>query len=461
MNISKNNEAKRASELVIAKKEKAKRASELVIANKELLIQNKLKEKKAAELVVANRELVIQNKLKEKRAAELVIANKELAYQNREKEKRARELVIANKELAYQNREKEKRADELIIANYARSMIEASLDPLVTISPKGKITDVNEATIIVTGIHRDKLLGTDFSNYFTEPKKARLGYKKVLKEGFVSNYPLTIRGKEGKETDVLYNASLYKDEKGNVLGIFAAARDVTEQKEIDVMKDDLISLTGHELKTPLVSITSVTQLIGEGKLGPINDKQKKYLALVLSDGRRLNGIVQNMLDTSRLEHGRVAYEMKEFDLNALINESIMTADSLAREKKIKIKFAESTPLKIIADRVRIGQTILNIITNGIKYGKRTILLSSMKKGSDVIISFKDDGIGITKENQPHIFEKMFQVSRGDRRTAGGVGFGLYLSKKIVEEGHHGKLWFESAIGKGTTFYISLPVHQKK
>jgi PAS domain S-box-containing protein len=263
---------KRAAELAIANKEllfqneeKEKRAAELVIANKELVFQNEEKEKRAAELVIANKELVFQNEEKEKRAAELVIANKELVFQNEEKEKRAAELVIANKELVFQNEEKEKRAAELVIADrelvfqskekekreiankelelisnsakraskYTRSLLEASMDPLVTISPEGKITDVNEASIKVTGVTREKLIGTDFSDYFTEPQKALEGYKMVFEKSFVSDYPLTIRHKDGKVTDVLYNASVYKDEKGNVLGVFAAARDVTAQKKLE------------------------------------------------------------------------------------------------------------------------------------------------------------------------------------------------------------------------------------
>ncbi len=115
-------------------------------------------------------------------------------------------------------------------SQYARSLIEASLDPLVTISASGKITDVNEASIKVTGVSRENLIDTDFSNYFTEPKKAQEGYEQVFEKGFVSDYPLTIKHKNGNLTDVLYNASVYKDNKGNVIGVFAAARDVTEQK---------------------------------------------------------------------------------------------------------------------------------------------------------------------------------------------------------------------------------------
>jgi PAS domain S-box-containing protein len=118
-------------------------------------------------------------------------------------------------------------------SQYARSLVEASLDPLVTISPEGKITDVNEATIKATGVERERLIGADFSDYFTEPDKARAGYRQVFSQGFVTDYPLTIRHKDGRVTDVLYNASVYKDVRGNVLGVFAAARDVTAQKKAE------------------------------------------------------------------------------------------------------------------------------------------------------------------------------------------------------------------------------------
>jgi len=124
-------------------------------------------------------------------------------------------------------------SDEIRLTQYARSLIEASMDPLVTISPEGKITDVNEATIKATGALREELIGTDFANYFTEPEKAREGYQRVFSEGFVTDYPLTIRHVDGRLTDVLYNASVYKDAKGNVLGVFASARDITERKKAE------------------------------------------------------------------------------------------------------------------------------------------------------------------------------------------------------------------------------------
>src|SRR6202162_1617860 len=156
-------------------------------------------------------------------------------------------------------------SDEIRLTQYARSLIEASVDPLVTISPEGKITDVNEATIKITGARREELIGTDFANYFTEPEKAREGYQRVFSEGFVTDYPLTIRHADGRLTDVLYNASVYKDAKGNVLGVFAAARDITAQKQASQYARSLIEAS----LDPLVTISP------EGKITDVNEATTK------------------------------------------------------------------------------------------------------------------------------------------------------------------------------------------
>ena len=156
-------------------------------------------------------------------------------------------------------------SDEIRLTQYARSLIEASVDPLVTISPEGKITDVNEATIKVTGLPREKLIGADFADYFTEPEKAREGYQRVFSEGFVTDYPLTIRHTDGRLTDVLYNASVYKDARGNVLGVFAAARDITAQKQASQYARSLIEASVD----PLVTISP------EGKITDVNEATMK------------------------------------------------------------------------------------------------------------------------------------------------------------------------------------------
>jgi PAS domain S-box-containing protein len=149
---------------------------------------------------------------------------------------------------------------------YARSLIEASLDPQVTISPEGKITDVNEATIKVTGVPREKPLGTDFSNYFTVPELAREGYKQVFDKGFVTDYPLTISHKDVRLTEVLYNASVYKDETGAVRGVFAGARDVTESRRAE-----------HRFRSFIESAPDAMILASMNGTIPVVNNQTEYL----------------------------------------------------------------------------------------------------------------------------------------------------------------------------------------
>ena len=127
---------------------------------------------------------------------------------------------------------------------YARNLLEASLDPLVTISPEGRITDVNQATEVITGVGRERLIGSSFSQYFTQPEEADRGYQRVLAEGLVRDYPLTIRHVSGRTADVLYHATVYRNETGRVLGVFAAARDITERKEADRQRETTAALLG-------------------------------------------------------------------------------------------------------------------------------------------------------------------------------------------------------------------------
>jgi PAS domain S-box-containing protein len=167
-----------------------------------------------------------------------------------------------------------KRAEEATqtALQYSRSLIEASLDPLVTISAEGKITDVNTATEKVTGVERISLVGSDFANYFTDPEEARNGYEQVFSRGYVTDYPLAIRHVSGKVTDVLYNASVYKDLEGNVLGVFAAARDVTERKRAEEATQTASQYSRSLIEASLDPLVTIS---AEGKITDVNTATEK------------------------------------------------------------------------------------------------------------------------------------------------------------------------------------------
>ena len=204
--------------------------------------------------------------------------------------------------------ERKKAEKELELASkYNRSLIEASLDPLVTIGPNGKITDVNYSTEAVTGFSRDELIDTDFSDYFTEPEKARESYQQVFEEGLVHDYPLEIKHKNGQLTPVLYNASVYKDELGEVIGVFAAARDITEREKAEKMLklkleelarsnaelEQFAYVSSHDLQEPLRMIGSYLQLLQRKYKGELGDEADKYIYFAVDGAARMQNLIND------------------------------------------------------------------------------------------------------------------------------------------------------------------------
>ena len=517
-------------ELAFQNNEKEKRAAELGIANKELAFQNEEKEKRAAELLIANKELAYQNKVKEKRAAELVIANKELAYQNDEKENRAAELVIANEELIFQTGEKENRAAELVIADielefqnkekekreiankeleahsyslklasqYSLSLIEASRDPLFTISPNGKITDTNEATVLVTGVSRDQLIGSDFFDYFTEPQKAREGYKKVFSKGFVVDYPLTIM--DGKPTDVLFNGSVYKDDRGNVVGAVVVARDITEQKRIATelleakvfaelatalaeeakskaelateiavnavkAKQQFLSNMSHEIRTPMNAIIGFTKVVLKTEL---TAKQKEYLMAIKMSGDALIVLINDILDLAKVDAGKMTFEQTPFKIKKSLSSMLHLFETKIQEKNLKLvsEYDDKIPEVLLGDSVRLHQIILNLVSNAVKFTNKGIITVSVhlmfEDEEKVIIEFavNDTGIGISENKMGSIFENFQQASSGTSRLYGGTGLGLAIVKQLVES-QGGSIRVKSKINEFSRFSFTLPFLKTK
>jgi PAS domain S-box-containing protein len=512
-------------ELAFQNEEKEKRANELTIANKELIYQNNEKEKRAAELVIANIELEYQNTVKEKRASELIIANKELAYQNKEKENRAAELIIANKELAFQSGEKRNRANELVLADkelnfqneekekrvveskelqaynyslklasqYSLSLIEASRDPLFTISLDGKIMDTNQASVRVTDVSKEDLIGSDFINYFTEPELAKKGYEEVFSKGFVVDYPLVLI--DGNLTSVLFNGSVYKDVDGNVIGAVVVARDITELKKAEnelieakafaelatkmaeealikaegatriavdsvKAKQQFLSNMSHEIRTPMNAIIGFTKVVLKTEL---TSKQREYLQAIKTSGDALIVLINDILDLAKVDSGKMSFEKTPFKMSKSIAAMIHLFDIKSQEKNVSLikEYDESIPEIVIGDPVRLHQIILNLVSNAVKFTIQGKIIVSVKliqeTEDDVIIEFavSDTGIGIIEAKIESIFENFQQASSGTSRIYGGTGLGLAIVKQLVE-GQGGTIKVKSVINEGSTFSFRLP-----
>jgi PAS domain S-box-containing protein len=358
-----------------------------------------------------------------------------------------------------------KRTEEKVRAAsiYARSLIEASLDPLVTISPDGKITDANKATELVTGVSRDQLIGSDFSNYFTDPEKARQSYEEVFAKGFVKNYGLTIRDKSGKVTDVLYNATVYRDETGEVQGVFAAARDITERKRIEARLaesqrlagiGEATAMVGHDLRNPLQGIVSTIYLAKrqlENPPEPSGEAGVKpglvdMLETIERESQYMDKIVSDLQDYA----APLKAELKPVEMEPLVKD---TLSKIRIPRNVKVSFKVSEALqRVMIDPVVMRRVFTNLIVNAIQAMPNGGELGIDLYGTDesMFIAFKDTGVGIPERNMGKLFNPFFTTK------AKGQGLGLPVCKRLVEA-HDGRITVESKPGEGSTFTVELPI----
>ena len=364
-----------------------------------------------------------------------------------------------------------------VASQYSRSLIEASLDPLVTISAEGKITDVNTATEGVTGANRDKLIGSDFADYFTDPQKARDGYQLVFSQGSVTDYPLAIRHASGKITDVLYNANLYRDAKGDVQGVFAAARDITESKRLEqtlrvrnvdlekatavaeeasLAKSNFLASMSHELRTPLNAILGFAQLLESSPLPP-TPSQKSNIDRILNAGWYLLELVNEILDLAQIESGRVAMSRDAVSLENVLNECHALVEPLATKRGIRVSLAPlDQPHYVDADRTRLRQVLINLLHNAIKYNKPagTVTLEcDLTPANSIRISVRDTGLGLSPQQIGQLFQPFNRLGK-EAGPEQGTGIGLVVVKRLMEL-MGGSVGVDSHVGVGSVFWIEL------
>ncbi|MGZ4883223.1 MAG: GAF domain-containing protein, partial [Halobacteriota archaeon] len=385
-------------------------------------------------------------------------------------------LEINNDVTEQQQAEEQVRA----AARYTRSLIEVSLDPLVTINAEGVITDVNTATEEVTGYSRDELIGSDFSDYFTEPKKARAGYKQVFTDSLVRDYPLAIRHKSGRVTDVLYNASVYRDEAGEVLGVFAAARDVTERKraeeELQRYSDHLEALVeertgqlkdaerlagigetaamiGHDLRNPLQGlqyIVDLQKLRFEHMPSERRDtddwgKEQALFDRISEQIYYMDKIVADLQDYAR----ELNPEREALSVRTLIDDVLQSLPHANGTVNVHVDLPDLT---IWAEPHLMHRVFSNLILNATQAmpDGGTLTIDAKAADGSVAICVSDTGVGIPAAMRAKIFSPLVTGK------AKGTGLGLAVVKRIVEA-HDGTVEFESEEGSGTTFTVTLPL----
>ena len=360
---------------------------------------------------------------------------------------------------------------------YTRSLIEANIDAIMTTDLQGIITDVNRQMEALTGCTRDELIGAPFKGFFTDPVPAEASIKLVLGEGKVTNYELTARNWDGKETVVSYNATTFFDRERRLQGVFAAARDVTLSKQLDqvlqernidlqiakvvaekanLSKSEFLSSMSHELRSPLNAILGFAQLL-ESESPPPTPSQLESIGRILQAGWHLLNLINEILDLAKIESGKFSLSPEPVSLAEVLVECREMVEGLAQKREIRMDFpAFDLPCFVHADRTRLKQILLNLLSNAIKYNRDQGVVSvtfHQTESGKIRIEIRDTGAGLS----PAKIEQLFQpFNRLGQETSGqeGTGIGLVVAKQLVEM-MGGTIGVESVVDVGSVFWFEL------
>jgi len=360
---------------------------------------------------------------------------------------------------------------------YTRSLIESNIDAIMTTDPSGIITDFNKQMEALTGCTRDELIGAPFKNYFTDPDQAETSIKLVLSDKKVTDYELTARARDGKETVVSFNATTFYDRDGKLQGVFAAARDITERKRLDqvlldknaelesamsvaekanLAKSDFLSSMSHELRTPLNAILGFAQLLEAGSPPP-TAAQGKRLHQIIKAGWYLLALINEILDLAVIESGKLSVSREPVSLIDVMRECQAMIESEAQKHRIQINFLPFDNTWFAnADRTRVKQVLINLLSNAIKYNREhgTVDVEcSANTPERLRISIKDSGAGLSPEKLAQLFQPFNRLGQ-ENGTEEGTGIGLVVTRQLVDL-MGGTIGVESTVGMGSEFWIEL------
>ena len=355
---------------------------------------------------------------------------------------------------------------------YTRSLIESNIDALITTDPRGIITDVNKQMEALTGCTRDELIGAPFKDYFTDPERAEAGIKLVLGETKLTDYELTARGRDGKETVVSYNATTFYDRGRKLQGVFAAARDITERKRYEQSlqqanraKSVFLANMSHEIRTPMNAILGFSQLMLRDQ--DLTPRQFQYLGTINRSGEHLLALINDILEMSKIEAGRTALNPSTFDLPLLLKDLEMMFRVRTDEKKLSfsMEMIGQVPQYIVTDINKMRQVFINVLGNAVKFteqGGVGLRVSVDREGKTagcpcLRVEVEDTGPGISPDEQIKLFRHFEQTKTG-QQAGTGTGLGLAISREFVRL-MGGDITVSSQVGKGSIFVINLPLKE--
>ncbi len=380
---------------------------------------------------------------------------------------------------------------------YTRSLIESNVDALMTTDPLGTITDVNQEMMTLTGCTRSELIGAPFRDFFTDPARADASIERVLVEHKVSDYELTVRARDGRETFVSYNASTIHDRDHKLQGVLAAARDVTDrrrtertllEKNVELehasrMKSEFLATMSHELRTPLNSVIGFSEALKDGLMGELTSSQKEYIGDIFTSGQHLLSLINDILDLSKVEAGMMNLELEAVDPRQLLSNALSIVREKASARSISLDLELDEHLSVTQLDVRkTKQIVYNLLSNAVKFSSQGGLVSlrarhvkrsavGMLEGTWPVRSFEladtdfnefleicvtDAGIGISQENMAKLFQAFTQIDSTLARKFEGTGLGLAMVKQMTEL-LGGTVAVASKEGEGSCFAAWVPL----
>lgn len=351
--------------------------------------------------------------------------------------------------------------------NRLQAVISGMADGVVMVDKDGKVVAINRAGQEIFGkgweTTRPDRAGSGLAGPLLEDGGSHvvdtLPLRRVLSEGLsVLNAEIEFRRGDGELRICQLSAAPVEDYAGAIVGAVAVFRDVTTLKEVERLKDEIISVVSHELRGPLTAISGYTQMLirqlskREGMDGEIDE-----LKLMLMHTQRLTTMVRDFLDIPRLELGQLPLNKRHIPLPTLVRGVVNRSKVLSNVHEIEVRVPEELP-PIYADQERVEQIVGNLISNAIKYSPKggQVLVSVTRRGDMAVVSVQDWGIGIERKYLSRLFERFSRVDNRESREFEGIGLGLHVAKLLIEA-HHGRIWARSRKDQGTTVSFSLPL----
>lgn len=353
--------------------------------------------------------------------------------------------------------------------NYLLDGVLSSIkDGIIVLDTQQRIVLANKAAEVITGYHVSEMTGKIIDNLLMmrDQSGQTVTFKSCCEIGQRNDQTVggslilaNLIGRQDHSTQVEILVSRVTGDITSELSCLLILHDVTQERVFKQMQIDFVSMASHEFRTPITSIINYLAVLSEETKGKLKAQQLEFLSRALASAQQLSFLVDNLLNVSKIERGSISLSLHSMDWHKSLTDVFQNHRPQATAKNISLELELPPSLSpVLADDIRINEVLNNLIDNAINYTKEggKITIGAKLSGNEVVTYVQDTGVGIPQEVIPHLFTKFFRAPGALQQSSKGTGLGLYIAKSIIDL-HHGKIWVESTLGKGSTFYFTLPL----